>query len=122
MQVEALVHGGVGTARGRLSKLVLGALAGVLRRLERAPLHPREGHGLARAVRRRLVRGVRLAEAGELDLLTTAISHELNEAVTDPYPVTAPVYPDRRPRAAVLRAIPHYVGLLSVYRLHRVWR
>ena len=62
MQVEALVHGGVGDARGRLGKLVLGALACVLRRLESPPLHPREGHGLARAVRRRLVRGVRLPE------------------------------------------------------------
>ena len=62
VKVEALVHGGVGDARGRLGKLVLGALACVLRRLEGPPLHPREGHGLARAVRRRLVRGVRLAE------------------------------------------------------------
>ena len=54
---------GATVARGRgLGKLVLGALAGVLRRLEGAPLHPREGHGLARAVRRRLVRSVRIAE------------------------------------------------------------
>ncbi len=57
VQVEALVHRGVGDARGRLGKPVLGARAGVLRRLEGAPLHPCEGHGLARAVRRRLVRG-----------------------------------------------------------------
>ena len=63
VQVEALVHGGVGDARGWLGKLVLGALAGVLRHLEGPPLHPREGHGLARAVQRRLVRGVDAIDA-----------------------------------------------------------
>ena len=72
VQVEAFVHGGVGDARGRLGKLVLGALAGVLRRLESAPLHPRKGHGLAHAVRRRLVRGVRLAEETAARLMASA--------------------------------------------------
>lgn len=46
----------------RTGRFMSRALAGVRRRLEPAPLPPREGHGLARAVRRRFVRGVRLAE------------------------------------------------------------
>jgi hypothetical protein len=61
VQIESLVHRGVRQARRRQRKLGLGErTAGVPRRLEPATLHPRERHGFARAVRRRLVRGVRV--------------------------------------------------------------
>jgi hypothetical protein len=61
VQVEALVHRGVGQARRRQRKLRLRErTAGVPRCLERATLHTRERHGFARAVRRRLVRAVRV--------------------------------------------------------------
>ena len=94
--VEALVHGGVGDARGRLGKLVLGALAGVLRRLESAPLPSREGHGLARAVRRRLVRGVRLAEEAAARARRSAARRRSMDAgaVTTARTVMRPAHPE----------------------------
>jgi len=69
VQVEALVHRRVHDARRWLGKLGLCELAGVPRRLERATLHACEGQRFAHAVRRRLVRAVRLAEQSAVEVL-----------------------------------------------------